>query len=58
MHRLRRYFDANEFFRDITTESNEIILTIPKVLESKDSERLFYLEKSKPPEAQNRLITR
>ena len=48
MHRLRRYFEADKLFKDVITKSNEIILTIPRILETKIQDSYFYLEKSQP----------
>ena len=48
MHRPRRYFEADKLFKDVITKSNEIILTIPKTLETKIQDSYFYLEKSQP----------
>ena len=51
MHRLRRYFEANELFKEIIHQSNNINSLVPKVLETKIQNGYLLLEKDRPLEA-------
>ena len=51
MHRLRRYFDANELFEEIIHQSNNINSLVPKVLETKIQNGYLLLEKGRPLDA-------